>query len=456
MSDFDFLKSFGENLGKERPFEPAEGEWEKVATTLDKQAVQAHFWRLGSRWTIGAAATVALMILGWGWFHTAQKMEDLQSQVLQLQQRQQMNEVATVHQNTDHTAGYSGQKHSIVIHDTIYRTVIVQQKMQLNMTQTNFVPAKGNQNNSVTASQKTDGVPTNEMDWDKNQDLVIKEQSEHKTLTQKTKQGPISTNPSNVESTTTNQIEGILTQLPLETPASIPTLQPLIDIPVTNIQWPAAPVDDALPAASIQPISRKPLPLFFAVGYTEGVLFSKSLDLDDFSAIPTGLQTELGWGKHFRLRATAEYLYGHYSIEHYGKHDSYIPPVPPLNSRDKLRYVNGQQVLWDFSLGARYLFSLGKKQRAFISAAWLNEQAGEQALQYEFKDPGTGEETHLIKEVHNTKFHNQFLQVGTGMEWSIWRGLSLQTEAVYQRQIPIKIPLLSERLGLKVGLNYRF
>lgn len=463
MSDFDFLKSFGENLGKEQPFEPAEGEWEKVAATIDKQAAQARFWRLGSRWLIGTAAAVVLLALGWSWYHTTQKMEELQRQVLRLQQRQQITEVKAIHQNTDHTASNSGQKHTIVIHDTIYRTVVVQQKILQNVMQTDFVPALDNKFSSVTASQNKVAIPTEEVNWDKNQAIPKKNQTDDYSLTQNTKevtqntnQVLISSNPSNVEGTTAYESDAFIRPLPIETPAFIPTLQPLVTIPVASIPWPADPIADAQAPTAIKPVSRKPLPLSFSLGYTAGVLIAKSFELDQFNAIPTGLQTELGLGKHLRLRATAEYLYGHYSIEHYGEHDSYIPPLPPLNSRDKLHYVNGQQVLWDFTLGARYLFSLGKKQRAFISAAWLNEQAGEQALRYEFKDPGTGEETHVIKEDHNTKFHNQFVQVGAGMEWSLWRGLSLQTEAVYQRQIPVKIPLLSERLGLKVGLNYRF
>jgi hypothetical protein len=463
MSDFDFLKSFGENLGKEQPFEPAEGEWEKVAATIDKQAAQARFWRLGSRWAVGTAAVVALMALGWGWYHTTQKIEDLQHQVLRLQQRQQMNEVLAIHQNTDHNARNSGQKRTIVIHDTIYRTVVVQQKMQVNVAQSDFVPVPGNKSSLVTASHNTGAIPTDEVNWDKNQAIAKKNQANDNSLTQNTKKGtqntnhvPTSPNPSNEEQTTPKEVEDFVAPLPIDTPASIPTLQPQITIPVANIQWPADPIADVPAPVVIKPVSRKPLALSFSMGYTAGVLFTKSLDPEKFNAIPTGLQTELGLGKHFRLRATAEYLCGHYSIEKYGEHDSYIPPLPPLNSNDKLHYVNGQQVLWDFTLGARYLFSLGKNQRAFISAAWLNEQAGEQALQYEFKDPGTGEETHLIREAHDTKFHNQFVQVGAGMEWTLWRGLTLQTEAVYQRQVPVTIPLLSERLGLKMGLSYRF
>lgn len=463
MSDFDFLKSFSENLDKEQPFEPAEGEWEKVAATIDKQAVQARFWRMGSRWLIGTAAAVALIALGLGLYHTTQKMEELQYQVLRLQQRQQMAEVMAINKNTDHIASDSWQKRTIVLHDTIYRTVVVQQKILTNVAQSDLDPALSNKSSSITASKNTGAIPTDEINWDKNQAIAKKNQTDDKSLTQNTKQVtqnanqvPTSPDPSNTEHTTSSNVDAFVAPLPIDTPASIPSLHPLINTPVASIPWPADPIADALAPIVIKPVSRKPLPLSFSIGYTAGVLFTKSLNPEKFNAIPTGLQTELGFGKHFRLRATAEYLNSHYSIEHYGEHDSYIPPLPPLNSSDKLYYVNGQQVLWDFTFGTRYLFSLGKNQRGFVSAAWLNEQAGEQALQYEFKDLITGEDTHLIKEAHNTKFHNQFVQFGAGMEWSLWRGLSLQTEAVYQRQIPVKIPLLSERFGLKLGINYRF
>jgi hypothetical protein len=467
MSEFDFLKSFGEQLGNQRGYEPEDGEWDKVAAAIDQTALRARWYRFGGK-LFGAAAILAVfLLLGWSWLCAFYKIERLEKQVYHLQAK--LNTAAPVSkEKTGHSAQSVVIQKTHIEYDTIYRTIVVdllgsstlstgwQKNMGKSFFQiapypTQSVPEIADK--TVFENQNQIGSPPATTNFFEKKEPGITEApksaetnkvnapvevlSEEKTLKlpiDSLRQKPFLTEP--------------------ELPSSIPPFLKIAPAVIPESEDPIATVTNA-PAIQ-HSIAKAPKPLIFAVGYTGGILFSTSENLSEFNAFSTGVQTEVGWGSHFRIRGSAEYLSSHYTIDRYGRHDGYIPPLPPVNKLDELHYVNGQQILWNFTLGSRYLFSIGKKQRGFVSAAWLNEQAGEQLLQYEFKDPATGEETHLIKEQHDAKFTNQCIQLGAGLEWTLWRGLSLQTEAIYQRQLPVKIPLLAERIGLKVGLLYRF
>jgi hypothetical protein len=118
MNEFDFDKNFGRDLGNERPFEPSEPGWEKVAARLDALETRRLRPRKALLWVPLLAALAALGFLGRALQRSERRAGELESEVGRL--RSELSVVRTVSQ-TDTLY----RQVTVVRYDTVYRRLLL-------------------------------------------------------------------------------------------------------------------------------------------------------------------------------------------------------------------------------------------------------------------------------------------------------------------------------------------
>lgn len=116
MDQFD--KDFQDALDRYRPFHAERADWEDMEARLNHLPGRA-----APRWhrmAPAVLAVLALLVTSWGWWYNAQKVESL---------RQAVNSLGR--QNAEQAAEQAPRaRPSVVLYDTVYRTVIVERQMQ--------------------------------------------------------------------------------------------------------------------------------------------------------------------------------------------------------------------------------------------------------------------------------------------------------------------------------------
>lgn len=477
MSDFDFLKEFGRNLDRERPHEPDDKDWEKLAASLNVQERKKRRRRLVLLWAFPVAASVMMAVLGDMLWKTSLHADKMQTEITRLQTEiDTQSKVALVDTLTKTV--------TVIRYDTIYRTVVVssstidrsdifsynrssQEYYQTSRKPENQLP--GRKQNRETQTDKSDSNSfgeTNEfVEHAGNDSSVLRQKISiplsveggghqvDSSFTHQTQQGSVS-NISMPDRAAGESVVEETNLLPLPTMAVMaPKSQQKRRLPDAFDMAISIPAP-AVPRASL---IRRLQPHQFKVGLTGGILFPRTEHATPRNNYTLGINGQVGFGAHLRLFSGFERGWTNFKIRGAILDDFHIPPPPPAPSpNDILSYVEAKHPLWDFSLGLRYVFTPEKRLRPFVSAAWLAEHTQEQTLKYEFMNNITEEESYTLVPYNNARFTLSGLQLGGGVEWAFSRRLTLGLEGIYQRHYDTSVLLLAERWGIKLGMTHTF
>lgn len=460
MSEFDFDKEFADHIRKERLFEPADAEWDKVAAELDALEARKRRRRRIFLWAVPLAASAAFAFLGVALLRAYTRVGAMQIEITRLKSQVAEKDEITL---TDTIVRHF----SVIRYDTLYRrTVVIQNPMSRTSDQ-------GTYQNDIGLTDKPESQKSNIRS-------TVSFPDENKNIETRIQEGA-NTEPSTHVSTADslgaikNDRSGItlgseiatakikypdtesiardngLTSIELLSSIQLQDLRNkekyrLPDMGLLLIPAPAESRHDKL--------IRRFRPYDVTAGITGGMVFPQTRSAKPLDTYSAGLTGELAFGRHCRLRGSAEYVPTQFRVTPAGQIDLNIPLLTPPTPNDVLTYVQIKQPLWDFLLGLRYGFVPEKRLRPFMSAAWVGEKTLEQALQYEFKNQVTEEEVFIRVPRAESRFNANGLRLGLGVEWALANRLSFQLEGTYQRQFSTAAPLLAERWGIKAGVAY--
>lgn len=480
MSDFDFLKKFAKDFDKERFLEYAEEEWEKIATSLDALTRKKQRRRLLSLWALPLAASMVFTLLGYLLWQTGSRADKMQAEIVCLQKQLVLKNGVILSDTTVH--------HVVTIQfDTIYRTVVFQTSSAYSR-QSNFFPnnlgisedfiyQKSQNNQPVNINQKEHkgNYPFQNMSNDtafpentgnesftnkKNDDLVLARPTIAMDNFTNIRKSPAHLERNPEPSTKLDQYS-VEEKAPQKMDLSMLLLKGIL-LPEDRIK---KHLNNGLDKAVIARVTLPPrVPLIHRkrlhdamIGFTGGILFPNTRYALPLSSYSFGLNGQMAYVNYIRVTAGIEFDQTNFKVSSSALDNSYIPPPPsPPTPDDDFNFVEVGQPLWDFSLGLRYLFLPDKKLHPFIEAAWVGELTLEQKLKYEFLNRLTKEENYTVVPRNDPWFNAAGLQFELGTEWVFNKRFSFGLGGLYHRQFNTSVPLLSERWGIKVGLNCSF
>lgn len=460
MSEFDFDKEFADHIRKERLFEPTDAEWDKVAAELDASEAQKRRRRRIFLWAVPLAASAAFAFLGIALLRAYTRVGAMQVEITRLK-------IQVADKSSITLTDTSVRHFSVIQYDTVYRrTVVVQNPMTWGVGQ-------GEYRNDIDLTDKPELQKSNIrstvsfLDEKKNIETRIREGAN-------TEPSPhVSTADSlgaikNDQSGITLGSEPAMAKIKYPDTDStardndLTSIKPLPSIQLQGLQnkekYRLPDMGLLLIPAPTESrhdkLIRRFRPHDVTAGITGGMVFPQTQSAKPLDTYSAGLTGELAFGRHIRLRGSAEYVPTQFRVTPAGQIELNIPLLTPPTPNDVLNYVQIKQPLWDFSLGLRYAFVPEKRLRPFISAAWVGEKTLEQTLQYEFKNQVTEEEIFIRVPRAESRFNANGLRLGLGVEWALTNRLSFQLEGTYQRQSSTAAPLLAERWGVKAGVAY--
>lgn len=469
MSDFDFLKEFGKDLDRERPHEPADKDWEKLAASLDTQDRGKRRRRLILLWAFPVAASVMMAVMGAMLWRTSAQADRLQTEVTRLQMERDVKDEVVLADTLMQTV-------TVIRYDTIYRTVVV--KSSIAEDKSVFVFNRSDKEFHATSRKS-------ESQLSRTKELHQDSLEEKNALARSTRnENPVNRQKANsivpVEEIHA-QMDSLASHNTKYAPVadisvrdriagdSIMENKDLLPLPSKIITTPKSLQKRRLPdvfnMAIAIPAPTLPRPSLirhfqphqFMVGLTGGMLFPQTEHATPRNNYTLGINGQVVFGSHLRLFAGLERGWTNFKIEGDALDNFHIPlPPPPPSPDDILNYAEVKQPLWDFSLGLRYVFLPEKRLRPFVSAAWLAEHTQEQTLKYEFLNLITEEESYTLVPHNNAEFNHGGLQFGAGIEWAFTGRWMLGLEGIYQRQYETSVPLLAERWGMKLGVTRTF
>ncbi len=476
MSDNDFLKEFGKNLGREQRYEASGSDWEKLASSLGAQDRRRRRRRQILAWAFPLVASSAFVLLGAMLWQTRSQSDAMQIEIARLRA------VVAVQKSTS-TTDTTVRHISVIQYDTIYRTVVLR-------THLPSVAASGFGSKNITPIASSVLQKTKNQYFEIDKQEAISSDSPHP---RSPPAAPVATLPAGSDQATplphtevippeaavknasdhlsrtpTGQVDEAKIQIANAVPDGSPRSPGLYTLPqkvlpalqshVKRHLYRPSDLTVVLPEAAPRPVPmiRRLRPHSAMVGITSGLLFPRTAGVEYRNNYTIGLAGQIALGRHLRLLVGAEYGSANFKVRGSASDNFKIPPVATPNPNDVLNYVELQQPLWDFSLGLRYVFMPEKRLHPFIGASWAMEQTQEERRRYKFVNALTEEPTYVLVQRNGTRFNANGLQIGTGLEWVFAKRLSFRLEGIYQWQRATSVPLLPERWGLRAGLGYRF
>ena len=196
-------------------------------------------------------------------------------------------------------------------------------------------------------------------------------------------------------------------------------------------------------------------PTAFQLGPIAGLAYPHGNGLDAHLTRIIGAQAQVEF--HKRLRATAEFSYGHaaFDTDRMGD-DIGVPVVTPPNDDLSFRGAEVPQSYLQFALGMQYLFNPEGRTRPLIGLGLSALSVQPYEIKYEFEDEATDIEWEFENEVSNPPTFSDNLLAQAGVERQIGKRLHVQLLATYRTRLRDDSNPLPQLLGLQSNILYRF
>ncbi|MEZ4940635.1 MAG: hypothetical protein R3D58_07195 [Saprospiraceae bacterium] len=198
-------------------------------------------------------------------------------------------------------------------------------------------------------------------------------------------------------------------------------------------------------------------PEYIKAGLVTAWLYPVSPDLIHQSGFLIGVQSGIGFRRHWSL--TLEYTY---SQLHYESSDPAAilgaPDYPVVLSPDEhFTHLDlRRQAIRQFGIGLRYSFSQLGKIRPYAGLNWGNQTLMPYSVAYEVElEPSNTLEQGTFAVDKTTRLQN-IMRIGTGLEVPVSRHMDFTVEAFYAHQWSKKNRGAPGMTGIRAGMNWMF
>jgi hypothetical protein len=386
----DFDKLFGSNLPNF-----ADKDWRNLEGQLDRHDLKKQFTRL--LWALPALGGILMAISGIFYY----QLNQTRQQVRYLEDR-----LVSVYENKKALPEISPQK--IVIHDTIYKQIVIRETIKEIQTES---PTLANNTNNIYYEKYGDNFTENQGITEREKYVGI-----NKLLSKKPK----------INSST----------LSVDTDLS---KYKVVEFP-----------EDSLEENNHFSL----IPKSVSIGILGGIQKPLGDDVEHGGGADIGLRTVLGYNNskgQERWGVVLDYLHGNMFFDNNNKEriDGTPNPKPGGSKPNKLGYPRYSSV--SIGLGLRYNLLFSEKIKPYFGANWSVKIPNQVDKDLQFDDfskqpiPNSQEST------------MNFLGFNTGLNVLLTRHLALNGELNFQSQVfNNAAPLFNNVFGGRVGVSYRF
>ncbi len=433
MNDFDFDKSFADDLQKGFEFEFVEADWEKMAARLE--AAERRRRRRGvAFFAFPVAASAGLLLMGWGLWRMSDRVETLQNELSRLQ-----SALPAVVAGADTTIHHV----SVIQYDTIYRTIVLQESRWATESSRFSGPGrydslKFGKQDSVSGSRQQFAPPV--ADFIKPVDPVNHIGSE-------------SVQPDTLSWGSQNLVAN-------EPPDRV--FNPLNLLPARQDRLQADRRPNPLQKVDLPPFHKPAKDLVagmiyrlrphnVGLGLSVGSAWPQVNKTQSSAGFTGGVAGQVAFGQRIRLKAEFRWSRVWFKIKN-GDQD--VPFLSPPTPDDVLDFVQVRQPSIDYLLGLQYQLRPERRLQPYFALAWAGSNTLEQTLQYEFHNAITKSETNVEMPYTEQNAFRARWQLGLGAEWHFGKRLALGGEAFWQNPIGNGGFLEGSRVGLKANIYY--
>lgn len=405
MNDFDFDKSFSDDLRRERFEEPADQNWERLAASLDRLDRQ-RAWR--KRLLFGGlpllVATSLAVFFSSKWQAADRRADLLETRVGELERQVFSKENGGL---TERQATVFSKK------ETPSQQVFSDEKAATaNEPATDFSEKEAAKQVILTVEKAT---TTNELATG----FSKKEAAESLNLTTE-KADLTNLFPAEIQKAATTKSIEELVELPPKSLKPMKFLRKMIFQPVSKlVEKPVRPLKTPR----------------FAAGLTGGLVAS-----DGHESWP-GEGWSGGLGAHFLLRKGWRLTGGiEWSRAEYESRFGGFPDVPPPpNAGDEFHRAAHSQEETTVLLGVRRQFRVEKRLQPFVSLAWAGVQPIESETEFQFINPVSGQRSSIkLPSEDSSHFDAANLRLGFGGSWKLRPRLELGLQTGWQKSFEHK------------------